>query len=139
LIGKTVNNAINSITGGTGQIRKKTGLFAAFIFVTVLVDCAFADPDVTMVTIAPESYHQYKGINTSKNEVSTKFEATKKLLLSNLFKAIQGFDAIVLMWSVLSEKSELIGSVSALFKPETLLNQRRSPEHRLAYSIDCRI
>lgn len=87
-----------------------------------LVDCAAADNSGTMLTLAPESCRQYEGISTSKNEVSTEFAANKEPLLSNMFQAVQGFDAIVLVRPVVSEQGKLMGSVSALFKPEELLS-----------------
>jgi len=93
-----------------------------------LVDCAAQDNRGTMVTLAPDSARQYEGINTSKNEVSTEFFANKEPLFSNMFKAVQGFDAIVLVRPVITEKGELLGSVSALFKPDDLLDSMIKPQ-----------
>jgi hypothetical protein len=86
-----------------------------------LVDTAAQDNRGTMVTLAPESARQYEGVNTSKNEVSTEFFENREPLFSNMFRAVQGFDAIVLVRPVITEKGELMGSVSGLFKPESLL------------------
>jgi hypothetical protein len=93
-----------------------------------LVDCAVQDNRGTMVTLAPESARQYEGINTSKNEVSTEFFANKVPQLSVLFKAVQGFDSIVVVQPVFTEKGELLGSVSGLFKPESLLEPVIKPQ-----------
>jgi hypothetical protein len=93
-----------------------------------LVDCAAQDNRGTMVTLAPESARQYEGINTSKNEVSTEFFANKEPLLSNMFRAVQGFDAIVVVRPIITEKGELMGSVSGLFRPEALLDDIIRPQ-----------
>ena len=74
-----------------------------------------------MVTVAPEAYSKYEGSDISKQDPTIKFQVTKKPMLSQVFKAVEGFDAVVLMRPVVSEKGDFIGSVSALFKPETLL------------------
>jgi hypothetical protein len=87
-----------------------------------LVDCATADNGGTMRTLAPEAARQYEGINTSKNKVSTEFAQDQDPLLSNSFMAVQGFDAVVLVLPVHDEKGKLLGSVSALFKPEGLFD-----------------
>jgi hypothetical protein len=73
-----------------------------------------------MVTVAPDAYSSYEGSDISTQDVTVKFNETKKPLLSQMFPAVEGMDAVVLMWPILSDKGDFIGSVSALFKPETL-------------------
>lgn len=85
-----------------------------------VIDSCTADTAGKMVTMVPEAYSKYEGSDISKQDPTIKFQATKKPTLSPVFKAVEGFDAVVLMQPVVSEKGDFIGSVSVLFKPETL-------------------
>ncbi len=90
-----------------------------------LVDCSTADLQGKMITVAPEEYRRYEGTDTATTEASKQFFAglskNRKPILSNVFRAVEGIDAVVLVWPVVTEKGELVGLVSALFKPEGLL------------------
>ena len=48
-------------------------------------------------------------------------------MLSQMFSAVEGMDAVVIMWPILSDKGEFMGSLSALFKPETLFAAKAKP------------
>jgi hypothetical protein len=90
-----------------------------------LLDCSAADLQGKMITVAPEEYRRYEGTGTATTEASKKFFAqlgeNKTPMLSNIFRSVEGTDAIVLVWPVVTEKGESPGSVSALFKPGDLL------------------
>lgn len=90
-----------------------------------LADCSTADPDGEIITIAPEAYRRYEGMQTATTESAKQFQrdfiANRKPVLSKTLSAVEGFDAVVLLWPVITENGELLGSVSALFKPEVLL------------------
>ncbi len=90
-----------------------------------LLDCSAADPLGKMITVAPEQYRRYEGTDTATTEASKMywagFKENRKPMLSNIFRAVEGVDALVLVWPVVTEQGELLGSVSALFKPEGLL------------------
>jgi hypothetical protein len=88
-----------------------------------VVDCCATDASGKMVTIMPEIYSRYEGSDISGQEVTIEYNQTKKPMLSKVFTAVEGFDAVVLIWPVVSDKSEDIGSLSVLFKPETLFNK----------------
>jgi hypothetical protein len=96
-----------------------------------LLDCSVADPQGKMITIAPEEYRRYEGTDTATTETSKKFFAgfseNKKPMLSNIFRAVEGIDAVVLVWPVIKEKGDLLGYVSALCKPEALLEGTIGP------------
>jgi hypothetical protein len=85
-----------------------------------IVDCCTANTDGKMVTVVPEAYSKYEGSDISKQDPTLKFNQSRKPMLSQVFRAIEGFDAVVLTWPVLSGNGDLIGSMSVLFKPETL-------------------
>jgi branched-chain amino acid transport system substrate-binding protein len=96
-----------------------------------LMDCSSADPQGKIVTMAPEEYRHYEGTDTATTDASKKFFAGlsegRKPFLSNIFSAVEGVDAIVLIWPVVTEKGESLGSVSALFKPDVLLAETIGP------------
>ena len=97
-----------------------------------LLNCSAADPQGKMITVAPEQYRRYEGTDTANTEASKKFFAefseNKKPMLSNVFRAVEGTDAVVLVWPVVTEKGELLGVVSALFKPKSLMDETIAPQ-----------
>lgn len=96
-----------------------------------LLDCSAADTWGKMITVAPEGYRRYEGTDTATTDASKQFFAglseNKTPMLSNIFMAVEGTDAIVLVWPVVTEKGEVMGSVSALFKPGDLLGGTIGP------------
>ena len=97
-----------------------------------LLDCSTADPQGKMVIVAPEEYRRYEGTDTATAEASKKFfvgfSENRKPMLSDIFRAVEGTDAVVLVWPAVTEKGEMLGSVSALFKPESLLDDIIAPQ-----------
>jgi len=85
-----------------------------------IIDSCTTDVAGKMVTVAPEAYSSYEGSDISTQDPMVKLRETKEPMLSQVFTAVEGIDAVVLMWPILSEKGDFIGSISALFKPETL-------------------
>ncbi len=100
-----------------------------------LLDCSTADPQGKMITVAPEGYRHYEGTDTATTDASKKFLAglseNKTPVLSDVFRAVEGADAIVLVWPVVTEKGEMLGLVSALFKPESLMDEIIGPQARV--------
>ncbi|MFA5400107.1 MAG: hypothetical protein WC169_04025 [Dehalococcoidia bacterium] len=96
-----------------------------------LTDCSASDPQGKMITVAPEAYRRYEGTETATTEASKKFFAdfaeNRKPMLSNVFRAVEGIDAVVLVRPVITEDGELLGTVSALFKPGDLLDGTIAP------------
>jgi len=100
-----------------------------------LLDCSAADPLGKMITVAPEAYRRYEGKDTATTVASKKFLAglteNKQPVLSDIFRAVEGADAVVLVRPVLTEKGELLGVVSALFKPGSLLDETIAPQAKV--------
>jgi hypothetical protein len=100
-----------------------------------LLDCSTADPHGKMITVVPVEYRRYEGTDTATTEASKKFLAglseNKQPVLSDIFKAVEGADAIVLVRPVVTEKGELLGVVSALFKPESLMDETIAPQAKV--------
>jgi hypothetical protein len=100
------------------------GLTSKYPFV---IDSCTTDVAGKMVTIAPDAYSSYEGTDISTQDVMIKLNETKKPVLSRVFTAVEGMDAVVIIWPVFSEKGDFIGSVSALFKPEKFLYGASDP------------
>jgi hypothetical protein len=100
-----------------------------------LLDCSTADLRGMMITVAPEGYRRYEGTDTATTEASKKFlvglSDNKKPVLSDIFKAVEGADAIVLVRPVVTEKAVLLGVVSALFKPGSLMDETIAPQAKV--------
>jgi branched-chain amino acid transport system substrate-binding protein len=90
-----------------------------------LVDCSAADPQGKMITVAPDAYRRYEGTDTGTTDASKMFFSAlgekKKPVLSNLFRAVEGIDAVALIWPVVTPQGDVLGSISALFKPGDLV------------------
>jgi hypothetical protein len=92
-----------------------------------IIDTCTADPAGKMVTVAPDSYRSYEGSDISQQTVTIEFNKTKKPVLSQIFQAVEGMNSVVIMWPIVSQKGEYIGSLSALFVPQTLLASASEP------------
>ena len=83
-------------------------------------DCAAVDHNGRMVTVEPEAYHQVEGFDISKQEQVVRLKKSKKPVMSKVFRAVEGFDAVDIEYPVFSLQGELIGAVSVLIRPESL-------------------
>jgi len=92
-----------------------------------VVDCAAVDLSGRMVTVAPARYASYEGADISQQEQVKKLRSTKKPVLSRVFRAVEGYDALDLEQPVKGPDGALLGSVSMLIKPEALLGGLLAP------------
>jgi uncharacterized lipoprotein NlpE involved in copper resistance len=93
----------------------------------LIIDASTTDAAGKMVTVAPDAYSNYEGTDISTQDVVIQLNETKKPLLSQMFPAVEGMDAVVIMWPVFSQNGDFMGSVSALFVPATLLSPASEP------------
>jgi len=103
-----------SRTGLSGPEARQvlTGLYSKYPFI---IDFATADADGKIVATAPEGYSSYEGafITTEKVE---------KPVLRHELVMIEFAYTVAIIWPILSENGDSIGSVSALFEPPKLFN-----------------
>lgn len=92
-----------------------------------IIDCLTTDTSGKIVTVAPEDYSKYEGTDISQQAVTIEFWKTKQPMLSQLFTAVEGTDGVVIIWPVLSEKGDFIGSLSSLFVPELFFTAVSEP------------
>ncbi|MEI6186531.1 MAG: hypothetical protein WCP43_04925, partial [Dehalococcoidia bacterium] len=110
IIQSKLMNLDNAVSGAAEKIAKSglqgeetrgilNGLCKKYPY---LLDCSAADPLGRMITVAPEGYRRYEGTDTATTEASKKFFAqlseNKTPVLSNVFRAVEGPDAVVLVW-----------------------------------------
>lgn len=90
-------------------------------------DCAFVDRNGRMVMIEPANYAEFEGSDISAQEQIIRLHESRKAVLSNAFKSVEGFYAVDLEHPVLSHAGEFEGSVSMLFRPEALFSHILTP------------
>jgi len=99
-----------SRTGLSGPEARQvlTGLYSKYPFI---IDFATADTAGKIISIAPEGYSSYEGafITTEKVE---------KPVLRHELVMIEFAYTVAIIWPILSENGDSIGSVSALFEPQ---------------------
>jgi hypothetical protein len=75
-----------------------------------------------MVLVEPEEYSKFEGSDISSQEQIIRLRESKKPVLSNVIKAVEGIYAVDLEHPVFSSQGEFAGSVSVLFRPESLFS-----------------
>ena len=93
-----------------------------------VVDCATIDRNGTMLVVEPGAYHEFEGSDISQQEQIIRLRQTGQPVLSQTFRAVEGFNAVDLQWPVFSPDGELVGSVSMLIRPESFLSVLIEPE-----------
>jgi hypothetical protein len=91
------------------------------------IDCAVVDRNARMVLVEPEKYAKFEGSNISAQEQVIRLRKSKKPVLSNVIRTVEGIDAADLEYPVLSPQGELVGAVSVLIKPESLFSYILTP------------
>jgi hypothetical protein len=109
----------------TAQMRKMLGdLCRSYPYA---IDCAVVDRDGKMVLVEPAEYAGFEGSDISAQEQMIRLRESKKPVLSNVIKTVEGIDAVDLEHPVFSSRGKLAGSVSVLFRPESLFSYVLSP------------
>ncbi len=91
------------------------------------VDCAIVDPKGRMVTVEPEGYRKFEGSDISKQEQIVLMQKFRRPVMSQVFRAVEGFDAVDIEYPVFSPEGEFIGSVSLLIRPDSLFSTVITP------------
>ena len=75
----------------------------------------------------PSPYRHFEGTDISAQEQVRGVIAEHKPVMSSVFKAIDGFEAVDVEYRVLNSQGEYTGSVSLFFKPETFFAEILPP------------
>jgi len=92
-----------------------------------IIDCAFVDPAGKMVIVEPKEYNKLEGTDISKQKHVRAMQQLKKPVLSNVFRSVEGIEAIDFEYPVFSRKRNFIGSVSMLVKQDALFGDTAMP------------
>jgi hypothetical protein len=87
------------------------------------VDCAAVDSQGKMVTIEPAPFRKFEGTDISGQKQVKLLRKTGKPVLSDVFRAAEGFQAADAEYPVVTPAGSKLGSVSILFHPEKLLGK----------------
>ena len=115
-----------------------------------IMDVNTVDRSAKLVAVEPAEFRSFEGWDIGDQEHVIRLFRTQQPVLSWNFKAVEGFDAAVMAYPVFSSKQEMIGAVSALFKPEIILGNiiteavkntqyaiwAMQPDGRIIYDID---
>jgi hypothetical protein len=91
------------------------------------VDCAAVDLKGRMVTVEPAGYRNFEGSDISKQEQVMLIQKARRPVMSKVFRAVEGFDAVDMEYPVFSPEREFIGSVSLLMRPDSLFSNIVTP------------
>ena len=86
------------------------------------VDCSFIDAKGIMAIVEPEEYKKYESLDVSGQEQMIRLQRTRRPVMGNVFKSVEGFYASDIEEPVFSARGDFAGSVSILFKPEDLIS-----------------
>jgi len=90
-------------------------------------DCSVVDRNGKMVLVEPEEYAGFEGRDISAQEQIIRLRESKKPVLSNIIKAVEGIDAADLEHPIFSSQGEFAGSASVLIRPESLFSYILAP------------
>jgi hypothetical protein len=115
-------------TGLSGPDARRilNGLYGKYPF---LIDTLTADTSGKIVTVAPDAYSSYEGTDMSQEPLMIKFYEDQRATLSQMFRAVEGVNGVVIIMPVLSEHGSFAGSLSVLFRPSSLFTM--TVGHRL--------
>ncbi|MDT3739579.1 MAG: hypothetical protein RO257_08775 [Candidatus Kapabacteria bacterium] len=98
----------------------RTLMKAALIKFSEIYEMAYVDSLGILKYIEPEEYRYSEGTDISSQSHVIKLFATKQRVLSNIFKLVEGYHAVVMESPILKD-GKCKGSFSPIFKPHDLI------------------
>ncbi|MBN2309202.1 MAG: cache domain-containing protein [Candidatus Hydrogenedentes bacterium] len=92
-----------------------------------VVDVSTVDAGGVMMAVEPAEYREAEGADISGQEQVMRLHAQGVPVLSNVFPAVEGFQAADLEYPVKGADGALVGSVSMLFRPGRLMGDIIEP------------
>lgn len=113
-------------TGLTGEGARQvlTEVCKQFSFA---VDCATVDTKGRLTTIEPALYRGFEGTDISAQEQVKQMLKLHKPVTSQVFRSVEGYDAVDVEYPIFNPEGRFIGSVSVMFKPEKFLGEIIKP------------
>lgn len=113
-------------TGLTGKGARQVLTEACKEF-SYAVDCATVDTKGRLTTIEPAQYRSFEGTDISAQEQVKQVLKLYKPVMSQVFRSVEGYDAVDAQYPVFNYEGRFIGSVSVMFKPERFLGEIIQP------------
>jgi hypothetical protein len=92
-----------------------------------VVDVATVDPDGYLITIQPDRYKSSEGQRINEQPHFMEVIKTGRPGMSGMFKTVEGFYAVSLIYPIVNLKGQTIGYVSLVFKPDALMGNIIKP------------
>lgn len=86
-----------------------------------IIDCETVNDKGVMLVVEPPLHKAAEGADISSQAHMIKLFKTRKPVMSNSFRSVEGPAAVVIHHPVFSTKQRFMGSVAALFAPEYML------------------
>ena len=86
-----------------------------------VVNCSILDADGTKITVEPEEYKEYENADRSGLPYVIELLKDKKPVLSDVYAAAEGINAVSAGYPIFSDTGELLGAVRMLIREELLL------------------
>jgi hypothetical protein len=93
-----------------------------------VIELSTITPEGILSIIVPDTCKSSEGADVNNQDHIIKVKQTKKPVLSSAFHAVEGFQAVVLAYPVLSDNNELKGITSMLIRPESFLKNIITPD-----------
>jgi hypothetical protein len=107
--------------GGLAGPKARETLRALLKACPQAIDVCTVDLGGRMVAIEPEAYHKLEGSDISGQEQLERLWRSKRPVMSQVLRTVEGIEAVDLEHPVLTDNGEMLGSVSVLLKPEAIL------------------
>jgi hypothetical protein len=91
------------------------------------VDCSTVDAQGRLTAVEPAQYRRFEGTDISAQEQVKLMQKLHKPVLSQVFRSVEGYDAVDAEYPVFNPEGRFIGSVSIMFKPERFLGEFIKP------------
>jgi len=92
-----------------------------------LMDVVTMGLDGVILAVEPSIYQSYEGADISDQEHIIKLLQTRNPVMSAIFPAVEGFDAISIAYPVFSQSGEFLGGISAILDPAEVLDDLVTP------------
>jgi hypothetical protein len=120
------NSVIHLISNINDSAAIRAEMQALFSRATFVVEFSYVTPQGIMKIIEPPLFYPTEGTNISQQNHIIKTFETKLPVLSSTFYAVEEFHAAVDIHPIVNN-GEVLGGVTALFLPETILSRLINP------------
>ena len=119
--GRLIVASKKAALSGLKSKKAERALLGLCLSVPGSIDCATVDLSGRMITVMPAEYKKYKGADISTQEQVIRLQKTGRPVISNVFRSVEGIDAVDIEYPVYLRNKELAGAVSLLIRPEAFL------------------